>query len=167
MQKRTIKKIGIIAASVTGGLIVLFFAAGIIIANFYGDEISKLIISEINKNLKTEIKVGKVNFSVFKHFPDASVEFQDVFAKPTKGFNRSEFKGSFRDTLFSAQSLFLQFNILDIFQERYKIKKIHVEKGRMYLLTNSRGKENYHFWESTQSTDTSKFQLCLKKITFT
>ncbi|HBX52389.1 MAG: hypothetical protein A2275_06155 [Bacteroidetes bacterium RIFOXYA12_FULL_35_11] len=165
MQKKKIKKIAIIASSVTGGLILLFFAAGFIIANFYGNEISKFIISEINKNLKTEIKVGKVNFSVFKHFPDASVEFQDVYAKPTKGFNRSEFKGSFKDTLFSAQSLFLQFNIIDIYYERYKIKKIIIEKGRMYLLTNSRGKENYHFWESSHPTDTSKFQLCLKKIT--
>ena len=47
-------------------------------AFFYGDEIKTLVVESLNKNLKTEVKVSNVKFSVFQDFPKASVVFSDV-----------------------------------------------------------------------------------------
>lgn len=140
--------------------------SGLIIAFCYEDEISKYIVSEINKNLRAEVKVDKINFTVFKKFPDASVEFVNVVVKSAKGFNKNEFYGYRPDTLVSAKNVFLQFNLIDIFKKKYKIKKIHVIKGNISLFTDRKGKDNYHFWKSGAASDTSSFQLKLKKITF-
>lgn len=150
-----------------GALIVLFIVSGVLIVAVYEKEIRGYIINSINKNLRTEVKIDQVRFSVFKKFPDASVEFTNVLIKSVKDISKKDFPGYYTDTLLSAKRLFLQFNIIDIFNKHYRIKKIHVDKGKICLFTDSRGRDNYHFWKSSEDPDTSSFQMKLKKVSFT
>ena len=146
-------------------LAVLTLTTGFVIGYFYGDKVTQYVISQLNGYIDTEINIGKVEFSVFKKFPNASIEFTDVVAKSTKKFNKEDFKKINANTLFIAKKIFLQFNVIDIFKKRYKIKKISIEGCTANLLIDNDGNDNFHFLKNTESNDTSKVSLNLNNIT--
>jgi hypothetical protein len=73
---------------------------------YYQDEVKQLIVNEINKNIKTEITVRDISFSVLRKFPRASVEFRDVLIKVPRDYDNIESQPFSSDTLFTAQNLF-------------------------------------------------------------
>lgn len=137
--------------------------AGIIIAWYYQDEVKRYIVGELNKNIRTEVVVDDISFSALRKFPQASVRFKDVLVRVPAGYDHSglQFIGS--DTLLTAQSLFLQFNIRDIFSKEYRINSIHAAGGVLYLAVNSREEENFRFWEPSGQEDDG-FNLDLQDV---
>ena len=123
-------------------IITLITGTAFVIGYFYEDEVVGVVLKELNKNIKTEINIGSYEFSVFSKFPDASLEFKNITAKSTKNF---ESKRSYEDTLFTAKSIFLQFNILDIIKKHYTINAIHIDGADVRLITNKKGQENFLF----------------------
>ena len=134
-------------------LILLFITlviAGVAVTYIYKDEVIILLKKELNKNLETTINVESIDFSVLKKFPFAAVQFNNVTALSKKGFaDKADFSVN-ADTLFTFETLFLEFNIIDLFNKKYRIKRLDARKGKMYLLINKAGKENYHIWKSKQ-----------------
>ncbi|MFH2141758.1 MAG: AsmA-like C-terminal region-containing protein [Bacteroidota bacterium] len=149
-----------------GILIILLTASCFIIGWFYGDEVKNYVVLELNKRLKTEIQVSSVEFSLIKKFPDASVELTGVIAKSTDEFNKKDFKNVSTDTLFTAKSLFLQFNIFDLLRKNYKLKSIEVEDGYLSIFIDKKGKDNFHFWLEDETSVESNFEIKLKKLIF-
>ena len=76
---RWLKRISIVFAI----LLVLIGGLGIFFTNFYEDEVKNFIITKINEEIAVPVNVEKVTFSVFKKFPYASLEFNNVILKPT------------------------------------------------------------------------------------
>lgn len=147
-------------------LILLIVAAGFCITTFFGKEVISLIVNELNKNLNIEIRVGEIDFTVFKRFPDASIEFSDVIAFSSKNINKSQFAHN-ADTLLIAKKLFLQFNVWDIVEKRYKIKAIHLENAFVQVLFDSVAQNNFQILKDTVSSaesDTATVSLNLKKV---
>jgi len=151
-----------------GIIILLAVGAGLYITYNYENVVKNVIVKELNKYIdNTEISVGDINFSIFKKFPDASIEFIDISAKFPKNFDRSSFPKLKDDTLFTAKSLFFQFNILDIFRNNYKINEIEIKKAKAIILIDKNGKDNFHFWKTTSGVPvSSNFKLELKKLKF-
>ena len=149
-----------------GSLIFLMVVAGFIITYFYEDEVKALVIKNLNeKYIATDIRVGNVEFSVFKKFPNASVELQDVLALPSEEYDKSAFPDTGTDTLFALEHIYLQFNIMDIFFNDYTIRSVHAENGTVNILRDKSGAVNYHFWKETGSDDSSNFSVALRYIT--
>ncbi len=156
---KIIKKISIII----GIIITIFVVIGLVFSTLYEDKVKAYIIQQINNSVATEIDVKEVKFSVFKQFPYASLEFQKVTAKEVINTNK-------KGTLFSAQSVFLQFNIIDILNENYIIKTVMVEDGIVNVKIDKNGDDNYHFWKESGSSDNQLSieleKLSLKGVTF-
>lgn len=137
-------------------------AIGIFIGYYYEDTVKRIIISELNKRLNTEIVVQDVEkdiqFSIFKKFPYASVSFCNV--KIMDAIKTKKPKG----TLLEASSLSLQFSILDLLFGKYKIKKIEAEEGNINIKIYKNRSDNYHFWKPSTDTTASDFALDLQKI---
>jgi len=144
-------------------IVALVTGTAFVIGYFYEDEVVDVVLKELNKNIKTEINIGSYEFSVFSKFPDASLEFKNITAKSTKDF---ESRRSYEDTLFTAKSIFLQFNILDIIKKHYTINAIHIDGADVRLITNKKGQENFHFWVS-DSTSSNNFKLKLNSVKIT
>ncbi len=127
-------------------------AAGIAgAAHFYGEEIKTLVVASLNKNLKTEVEVSQVDFSVFQDFPKASVVFSDVVIYAVNAKN---------DTLLAAKKLRAKFNLLDLYREQYNLIGLGVENGKCQMLVDNSGKSNYIFWnQSDSSSNTAAVQL--------
>lgn len=131
---------------------IIVVIVGIVIAWYYQDGVNQLLVTEINKHVRTEIRVNDISFSVLRRFPRASVEFKDVLIKVPAGYDHSELQDPGNDTLFTAQSLFLHFNIKDIFKSDYRINSIYAREGVLNLAVNSGLQENYRFWKSSDSS---------------
>ncbi len=140
-------------------------ATGALVGLFYGEEIKNLLLSNINNSLNTEIKVGKIEFSVVRHFPFASVELKDVVAKGNGLKEDNILSGEIPtgDTLLKADKISLLFNLMGIFSKDVSIKKIILKQGTVNIRLYENGTDNYHFWKS--SGDTANTIIDLENVT--
>ena len=107
---KILKRIGIIV----GVLIIIFISAGIIISVTYEDTAIKYLKKYLDKHLITEIEVDKINFSLFKNFPNASVELKNIMARSTLNFTASDFGERDTETLLVAENIFFEFKLIKI-----------------------------------------------------
>ncbi len=142
------------------GLLVL---TGVIIANFYEDEVKQFAVSELNKHLNAEVSVEDIELSLLDRFPYASLNFTEVYVKDTTQIIDT----TAVDTLFYAKDLYLEFNIIDIFKENYTVKQVEAENGVIKLGIDRAGNDNYHFWKQSTDTSASAFSFGLDKVALT
>ncbi|TVR71650.1 MAG: hypothetical protein EA408_08380 [Marinilabiliales bacterium] len=133
-------------------VIVAVGVAGLIIAHRYQDDVKRMIVEGINRNVNTVIVVGDLSFSVLRRFPHASVEFRDIVIMAPDDFRTGNSEPGEGDTLFTARNLHMRFNMKDIFRGVYTINSIHANGGRLILAVNDNQKENYRFWKEDTSS---------------
>lgn len=141
--------------------------AGAIFAILYGDEITKIFIKEINKHLEAKIEVGDMRFSMLKKFPAAALEFKNIIVYTPTNFTKKEDPRFINDTVLTAENLFLQFSLTDLFKKNYIIKAIHIRNGHLHIEISDNGEKNFIVWKTTSDTKTSKVKLQLKDVRFT
>lgn len=139
-----------------GIILLLLGALGSLFAYFYEDEVKKIILTEINKQVAVPINVGDISFSIFKKFPYASLEFKKVEMRPKNDATQ----------LANINSIFLQFNIIDILNKNYIIKKIAIENGAITLLIDKKGNTNFHIFKETTNSSEQNNVLALKEVVF-
>lgn len=141
-------------------LLFLLAATGFIIVRYYQDEVKEYVVAQLNKQLNTQVMVaGKdIDFTVFKNFPYASVDFKNV--KALDAYT----DGHQKDTLFKAGEISMQFNIVDVFKKNYHIKKISLTDVALRVRVDKEGNDNYHFWKTSADTGKSTFSFALEKI---
>jgi hypothetical protein len=141
-------------------LFFLVLTGAFVIGYFYQNEVKDVIVSELNKQLNTQVIIdGKdIDFTVIKNFPYASVEFKNI-----KALDATEKKK--KDTLFKAGNISFQFNIIDVFKKKYEIKKIEANNVDLHINIDKKGNDNYHFWKTTPDSITNTaFAFDLKKV---
>jgi uncharacterized protein involved in outer membrane biogenesis len=124
---------------------------------FFGKNIEKYVVAELNKSLAVEIKVGEIDFSIIRQFPKASLLFTDVIIY-------ENFPGRKKELL-HCDEIFLVFNIRDILEKKYIINEIVLNKGTANLYVDSKGRDNYTIVkEDNESTDSDTLQINLQSI---
>jgi hypothetical protein len=147
------------------GIALLAVAATVLLTGFfYGDEVKKLLLDNINKNLNAEIQVKSIEFSIVRHFPFASVELKDIIAKDATAQKE-------KDTLLKAEKISLLFNLMGIFRKDVAIKKIILKNGTVNIKEYENGSDNYHFWKSSGNSsdaviDLENIELVNVRITY-
>jgi len=145
---------GVFCLGLVSVLLAVFFIRG---------EITELAVKEINRNLLTSIKAEKVDFSVIRRFPKASLQFTDVTAFSPEKFRH----GSYSDTLFNIGKLTIAFNLLDLLQKRFEIQSVVVTHGWMNILIDSAGNPNYMIWKTNrQKHQDNTISLNLQSVKF-
>ena len=141
----------------TLGIIVALILQAILLIRIFEDELILLAKNKLNEYLITEVKVEKIELSLLKHFPRASVEFTNSSIKePLKGSSKN---------LLTAQRISMVLSLWDIYRQNYRIKKILIEGGILAISVDKNGKDNYHFWKSVKSSGNEKFTLQIDEIT--
>ena len=115
----------------------------------YQDDVKKVLLGEINKHLKAEVKIDpkNIDLTILKTFPDCSMEFKNILMLEALQVKK-------RDTLLFAEQLNLHFNISDLWSKKYNIKKIKLKNGLVKPGITKSGTPNYIFWE--EGPDNSK-----------
>lgn len=135
--------------------LILFVSVSSALIYFFQDNIKKYAIESINEQLQTGISVADIELTVFKQFPYASLEFKEVVCNEV--YNRPD-----SNALFSAQSLFLQFNLWNVITQNYTVKKITLENAKIQLYRDENGVDNWHFWKPSKDTTTKNKSFAFK-----
>jgi hypothetical protein len=140
---KILKRIGIIIAV----LIIILIITGIFISATYDDAVIRYLKKYLDKHLITEIEVDKIDFSLLKNFPRASVELKNIYARSTLNFSESDFIRDNTDTLLIAKSIFFEFALIKIFSGQYIIKNVRINDGILKILIDKNGRSNYNIWD--------------------
>jgi len=116
-------------------VITIIACTGIIIAIFYSENIKQSVVQNIQSNLNSKTNLSDLEFTLWEHFPYASVKFNDFLAYEKEGFNN--------DTLLYAKEAFCDFNLLDIISKKYNINRIYIRKGVVNVKYDEENKPNY------------------------
>lgn len=120
----------LIKSIISGILFSVFIVISVsfIISFIYEDEISEIFLEEFNKRIKADIQAESINLSLLQKFPGASVELNEFSLK----------KYDDNDTIlnFTAERVFFQFDIIDIFTKDLNIKRITADNGELLSKTN-------------------------------
>ncbi len=143
---------------------VLFVGTGAVVTFFYKDKVVNLVVNEINKSLQTQVDVKEISFTIFKHFPNASLVFDDVLVHSPKKFLNKDFRKTNTDTLLFAKSLSLDFNLIDIIKKKYSFHRISIESGKINLFIAKNGNTNLDIFKSDTSTASANIKVDLQKI---
>lgn len=116
-------------------LVALACAALLVVTLLFGDKVKQFAIAEINKRLATEMTVdGAITFSVFAHFPYASVTFEKVSIIGTLPD---------KDTLLACDEISLLISLNDLWNGRYVIHRLTAENGTLSVVIDGNGNRNY------------------------
>jgi len=150
----------------SGGILFFLVIVSVLLLYINREKIKSVIVSELNKQLITEIKVSSIGIEFFSTFPQASLSLNNVVAFdafPKEGKENIIAKGE-NDTLFSFKKVYLTFNVWDILDGNYEIKTIIANEGCFNMKIKQNGDVNYIFWKKSQNKAKSHFSLSLNKI---
>lgn len=114
------KKVFIIILSI----FILILIALITIPVFFKSDILRLIEEQSSKYIKADLKIGDVNLSMFKNFPDLSVTLTDVML--------SENREAAKDTLIRIPEFEASVNLKSLISGNEIIINHILLKGRTY-----------------------------------
>ncbi len=145
---------------VLGSFVSLVLLAWLLVVIFQ-NKIEQRVISRVNQELNTEIKVDDIDVSLFHHFPNVSVVFNGVSA--------SDATPEKSGTLFAANWISLEFDLIDIITGDYTIRQIGMSQGNINLQVFADGSDNFHLLkpDTTTSSDGNDAAFHLEKLYFT
>ena len=138
-------KLGKRILSVLGVIIVVVFAAAILIPILFKDKILALVKKEMNEQLVATANFKDVNLSLFRHFPNLSVGIENLSI-----VGKAPFAG---DTLIAAERIDISLDIMKALSGTYDILSIDINTPRIHAYINEHGKTN---WDITKPTPPSK-----------
>ncbi len=124
----------------------------------FKDDIIDYAISEINKTLKTEVHVDEIDVTFWATFPNLSLDFNNVFIQDAFPYATK------KDTLLYTEQIRLKFNPMDIWNEKYNVKKVDIKPGTLKLKVDKKGAVNYDIFKESASEEKTNFNLTLESI---
>jgi len=151
---RILKKLAIWVVSIC--LVVV--TAITILLTVYEDEIEQYAVAEINKYLDVKVDVQDIDLTFFSNFPYVSLDFQKVLILDNYQTIESD------DTLLYAKNLYLNFNLVDIYNSNYKVRRINAKSAVLKIKTAENGEVNYNITKPSKDTVRSKFDFAVKQL---
>jgi hypothetical protein len=136
-------------------LVLLFAIASVIVIKYYGDELKEYTMDLVNEKIDTKIYIEEMGISIFRRLPHTSVFFNDVTIWSGHGFARSDFQHTGVDTLFTAENVFLQFNLIDLARKKFTIKSMESRNGSLSIYIDKQGNSNYKVTGGSGSSSAS------------
>lgn len=157
MHKRF--KIVLIFLIILPTIIILLLSA---LSFIYQDEIKKRLVNELNKYLNTEISIASIDFSVFKRFPNATLQLNNVMVKDAWENRRQQ-----KDTLLYAESFFLQMSLFDLLKKNYEIKDLELNETIISVKIDKAGNHNLHVFKDEEINEAENaFKINLQRVLF-
>ncbi len=132
--------------------------AGIISTYLYQEKIIQHLVREANKNINTPIHVGEIEISIWEEFPMIAVSFKDVLVEESYKINPG--------ILGKARYVFFAFNLSDLLQDNYIIKRVIIEGGEVNLEKSIKGEINYNIIDKRDGKNEG-IELDLDKVKIT
>lgn len=138
-MKRIIKRFAIIFA----GFFALVLATAALLASLFEDQIGQKLIAEVNKQIKSELKVEKFDLTVVRSFPNVAANLRGIVLADSRD-----------GTLLQAGNLSFRFGLLSLLSSDIKVKSVVLSDGVVNVEIDKRGRPNYDiFMESPEEKE--------------
>lgn len=134
-----------------------FFVLVLVVSVFYAAEVKQKIIAELNRYLRTQIRVNDFDVSLLRHFPLASFEMKGVVAMDAC-------TGEQQDTLLLAERISLQFNLAGLLRKDIVIRRLTANDGFLRLRIDENGRPNYIIWQTDTAASSASGAIDLSLV---
>lgn len=162
MNFRRYRKLFVVLVSIW----LVLVALGMIFSRSIQDKVIQILSRQADNYLLSEVHIRKNNirFSVFRRFPQASLELRNVCVMLPAGFEKQNCIAPKNDTLLFAKKLFLQLDILSLFSDNYELEKIEIIDGYLQILTNAKGNSSLDIIRKDTTNNTRNFTANIKSV---
>ena len=138
-------------------VIIAFLLAALWLGSFFfQDKVKAFIVKSINDQVTVPVYInGGIDFSLFSHFPYASVTFKEVSVK-------SKLQQGPKELLQVKEFSFL-FNIWGLLSDKIEVSKVYANHGTLNLYLDAAGNANYDIFKTGDGKSSSGSSLDLKK----
>lgn len=139
-------------------MVLLLVAVALGVTYLFQDKIGTRVFTELTKQLKVDIRVKKVNLSLFSGFPEASVNLNDVELEDTR-----------KKELLKVKQVSFRFSMLSLLGKKVKINAVVVKDGTLNIALDKKGNGNYDILKSDDSenkNESANFAISLKEARF-
>ena len=127
---------GLKIAAITVGVIIILM---LLLPFAFQGKIADIVKTEGNKMLNAQFDFKKLNISLFRNFPQASVTLEDFWLKGTGEFAN--------DTLVQAGEVTAAINLFSLFGDSgYDISKIFIEDTKLHAIVLPDGRTTGTLW---------------------
>ncbi|HVI46177.1 MAG TPA: AsmA-like C-terminal region-containing protein [Chitinophaga sp.] len=155
----------ITAGSIIGLIIILLLGMGWYIQSNKALFLKQLT-ARVNDNLNGELTIGDMKPSLFRSFPNMSIELRSVVLKDSLWTQH-------KHPLIDVSYIFVRVNTLSLLRKHTDVKEITLENGSIYLYTDTSGYSNTSIFRSDStkhrkgtSKDAEINRLSMERITF-
>jgi len=124
-------------------LLLLLAIGGVVVVKFYGEELQDKVMDQVNNRLDSTIDVEDVSVKVFHKFPNTSILLENICIWSSHNFSTHKFDGPGADTLLTAESLSMSFNMFSLVRKKFNVRKLEIKNGVLHLYTDLSGNGNY------------------------
>lgn len=132
------KKILRYGVRILGGILALLLLAWLLIGGYAILNKQSLLTkarTELQKRIGGEAKIGDIDISFFRHFPNITLHLSKV------ALHDSLWQQHHHDLL-SAENIFIRFSFFSLFSGHPRVDKLFLQQGSVYLFTDSTGYTN-------------------------
>lgn len=104
--------------------------------------------TELTSKVKGEIQIGDIEPSLLSTFPNVSIRLSDVYVRDTM------WKQHHHDLL-KAERVFIRLKLFSLFSGSPEISKVIVEKGAVFIFSDTLGYSNEYMFQSRQTGESS------------
>lgn len=142
-------------------LLVLAFAAPVVIVRYYQEEIKTKVLTQLNLAFKGHTTLNGLHVSPFRNFPYVSIDLEGL-----------TFYADANDTtsaIYHFDDAYLGFDVLALFKGNFDVKKVALSGGFLHVVTYADGRINLMeaknmYDETPQEADTSDFHFMIDSI---
>ncbi len=125
---------------------VVLFLLTLCVALFFGDEIRKNVIAQLNTRLSAPVTVGEIYYSITENFPQASVVFNDISLEESHPVNKEK--------LASFKKVSVTLNLWDVLRKKIRIRRLIFEEGHIHAAIDKKGNNNFSVIKPSDSLST-------------
>jgi len=141
MKKKLFKRISLVLLI----LFVILLLASMLIVGLFEDRIGNKILTEVNKQLTSELRVEDFDMTVLSSFPNIATNLRGV-----------ELDDSGEGILLEAKKISFRFGLFSLLGSSLKVKSVLVSDGAINVQLNKNGKPNYDIFKSSDEGSEAK-----------
>jgi hypothetical protein len=147
-MKKFLKRLGLLL----GLFLLLLFGGLSLLLTFFQDNIGRQVVTTVNAQLTTEMRVGSFDLSLLRTFPNIGINLQEVVVQGTDG-----------EPLIEAGELSFRAGLFSLLGSALELKSVVLQDAALRLAVDRRGQSNYDILRDTEddATQTSNTRISL------
>ena len=126
-----------------------------IIGTQYKDAVVDFVKNELGKKLNREVRVGKIQYSLFSSFPNVSV---DLLKLETYSFQPGDIP------FLKLNKVHLVFDIIPLIKGEFKLGQIILEEGQINIIHNRNESPNFNLLKDSPDSNSTKSSISINLL---